>query len=106
MRLRLPLALAACLAATGLARADSIDGRWCAEDGRRMDINGSGIVTPGGTSMTGDYDRHGFSYVVPPGEKEAGTPVRMRLRGETTIHLFKGAGSGEPEIWKRCTPVS
>jgi hypothetical protein len=106
MRLRSRLAAAIFLAGAGLAHADSIDGRWCAEDGRRMDINGPAIVTPGGTAMSGDYDRHGFAFVIPPGEKEAGTPVRMRLRGETTIHLWKGTAGGEPEIWKRCTPVS
>ncbi len=88
------------------ARADSIDGRWCSEDGRRMDIQGSTIVTPNGTTMIGNYGRHDFSYTVPPQEPLAGTAITMRLRGETTINLWKGASGGEPEVWKRCTPVS
>lgn len=106
MCLSAALCVAAALPSARPALADSIDGRWCSEDGRRMDIQGSTIVTPNGTTMSGAYDRHGFSYTVPASEPGAGTAITMRLRGETTVMLWKGSASGEAEIWKRCTPVS
>ena len=88
------------------ALADSIDGRWCAEDGRRMDIEGATIVTPYGSKLAGEYSRHGFRYIAPAADPGAGAEIIMRLRGETTIHLWKDGMKGEPEVWKRCTPVS
>ena len=49
-RLGLALALAALAygLAPGGARADAIDGHWCAPDGRVMTIEGPAILTPGG----------------------------------------------------------
>ena len=95
-------------ASAGTAFADSIDGTWCIEDGRSLSIDGPRIVTPGGTAMAGDYDRHGFSYVVPPSEPGTGSTVRMRLFGETVVHLTRSDRQGPPEVWRRCTirPVS
>ncbi len=49
------------------AQADQIDGHWCYKDGRSLSIRGPQIITPGGSKMRGDYDRHGFAYVVPKG---------------------------------------
>ncbi len=91
------------------ARADAIDGEWCAEDGRYMSIQGASIRTPGGTRMTGIYDRHGFYYEIPEGEPHAGHGVTMVLMNEYTVHLqvdLTAAGGGEApiEIWHRCTP--
>ena len=43
------------LAAAPDARADAIDGMWC-QGSRSMQIDGPAIVTPGGISMTGEYD--------------------------------------------------
>lgn len=89
------------------ARADAIDGHWCHKDGRRMSIEGSRFVTPGGTSMEGDYERHGFAYVVPEGEANAGRRVSMALQNEDIIRLFipgQGPGPSPPaiETWQRC----
>ncbi len=91
--------------------ADAIDGHWCHKDGRRMSIEGPNIVTPGGTSMEGDYDRHGFIYVAPAGERHAGSRISMAMQSEDIISMFisgKGAGK-EPgpnqtitEEWQRC----
>jgi hypothetical protein len=53
------------------ARADAIDGDWCAKDGRHFFIQGPAITTPGGKAIQGNYRRHSFSYVVPPGETNA-----------------------------------
>ena len=86
------------------ALADAIDGHWCHEDGRRMTIDGPAIVTPGGTAMTGDYDRHGFAYVIPPGEPGAGKRITMQLIDEYTVILRTGLDSAKSveQVWKRC----
>ena len=85
------------------ARADAIDGMWC-KGGRSMQIDGPAIVTPGGTSMTGDYDRHGFRYVVPPGEAEAGKTVVMVLLSDHDLDVT--SGEGPTERWRRCKLTS
>ena len=95
----------------GSARADQIDGNWCFKDGRTLSINGSKIVTPGGNSITGDYTRHSFAYVVPGSETNAGAMVAMRQLNEMTIQVTEetAAGSGQTtpvQVWKRCTPTT
>ena len=93
------------------ARADAIDGEWC-RDNRHFMIQGPNITTYAGTRMTGDYDRHGFRYVAPASEPEAGTEIVMRLRGDDLLDLYRrvaGApapGSPEPEAWRRCRVTS
>ena len=90
---------------SGTALADAIDGDWCHGDGRRLSINGPDIVTPGGTRLKGDYDRHHFSYVVPSSEPGAGATVTMVLLSEILMHLKPPAG--EQQTWRRCgKPIS
>jgi hypothetical protein len=84
------------------ALADAIDGHWCAGDGRRIQIEGPAIVTPGGRHLQGTYDRHHFSYVVPVPEAGAGHTVAMTLLGETVVRIQ--FGEAESELWKRCAP--
>lgn len=84
------------------ASADVIDGNWCSADGRTMTINGPRIVTPGGTAMTGDYDRHGFAYIVPASEPAAGAKVVMRLLNELNVRVTTGE---KTETWHRCSPA-
>lgn len=94
------------LAPAERAWADAIDGNWCFADGRRLSIQGSDLVTPGGKHMTGDYDRHAFAYVVPAGEKSAGSKVFMVLIDDDTMQLVVGAApsaSGQGETWRRCS---
>jgi hypothetical protein len=88
--------LAVC--AAGEARADSIDGNWCAPDGRQMTINGPEIVTPSGARTSGNYGRHDFSYT-PPGGRDV---VSMRLMNETTIQLRPSQTCERTEVWQRC----
>jgi hypothetical protein len=90
------------------AFADAIDGDWCQpKDGRRFSIRGAQIVTPGGKSMEGDYQRHYFNYVIPAPEPSAGQTIRMTLWDENTVHLRVGEGTaGEPEVWIRCSPTT
>ncbi len=107
MRLLLPfLAAASLVAAASPAFADAIDGNWCSEKtGKTMQIQGSSIVTPGGTHMTGRYSRHAFSYTVPEGEEGAGAPVAMRLLDENDVQMQVGE-TGEPSMWHRCEQTS
>lgn len=89
----------------GPVLADAIDGDWCHADGRRLSIAGPEIVTPGGTRMKGDYDRHHFNYVVPASEPGAGGSVAMILQGELQMHLKPPSGEGQ--TWRRCgKPIS
>jgi hypothetical protein len=85
------------------ARADAIDGQW-GLGASHFEINGPNIRTPGGTAITGDYDRHGFRYVVPVNEEGAGTQIVMVLLNEETVRLTRG--NSAPETWRRCKPVS
>jgi len=85
------------------ALADAIDGHWCRADGKRMAIDGPAIVTPGGHKITGDYSRHAFSYVVPPGEAGAGATVSIQLLSEYLAHARQGADAAVQE-WRRCRP--
>ena len=105
------LGLAGLALASGEARADVIDGRWCFSDGRGMTISGPVIVTPSGTRTTGDYTRHSFLYKVPMSEPGAGSNVSMVLVNEETVYLWNGdkpAGSGRApdQVWHRCSPIS
>jgi hypothetical protein len=85
------------------ARADAIDGHWC-RAAKHFSIAGPEIVTPAGTRMQGDYDRHGFRYVVPPNEPGAGVKIEMVLLGDDELQLSRGASGGgnAPETWRRC----
>ena len=84
-------------------RADAIDGTWCKET-KTMQIDGPAIVTPGGRSIKGEYNRHAFRYVVPAGEPGAGQQVDMILMDEYDVQVK--VGDTEPVVWKRCEPTS
>jgi len=96
------LALASLIAA-GPAHADAIDGQWCLASSH-FEIDGSNIRTPGGNRVVGNYHRHGFRYVVPFNEQDAGAQVVMVLLNEETVQLTRG--SSPPELWRRCRPTS
>lgn len=87
------------------ALADAIDGNWCHNGGKRLSINGPAITTPGGNKITGDYDRHGFRYVVPAGEPAAGGTVDMVLIDDDTVQV-KPPGDAKLEQWKRCAAAT
>ena len=79
-------------------RADAIDGDWCHADGRRLSIHGPDLVTPGGRQIVGDYDRHGFVYVVPQGESGAGDKVVMTLLSETRMQSRQGGDEAPVQV--------
>lgn len=88
------------------ARADAIDGDWC-HGGDHMHIEGSTIVTPARNKIEGRYGRYRFSYVVPSNEKGAGTEISMvMIRGQELVHLTRAGQGGDPEVWRRCKPIS
>ncbi len=99
---------ALCLAMSGIVspgpvRADAIDGEWCLPSGRHMSIEGERFVTPGGKHMTGDYDRHAFSYTVPAGEPGAGSVISMSQLDEEHIDVRPDGGADSTaKVWKRC----
>jgi hypothetical protein len=92
----------ALLLAAHAARADVIDGSWCLASGMRMMIDGPNIITPAGTRTKGDYSRHYFSYVVPPGDPGAGHTISMQLLNEETVRVHDGSSD---QIWHRCGPA-
>ena len=97
----------ACLALFGLpsvALADAIDGDWCHASGKRMSIRGPAIVTPGGQQTQGDYSRHFFSYVIPPGEAGAGATVSITLLSEYLAQARHGSADAPLQEWRRCQP--
>lgn len=93
--------LGAGLVASGPARSDSIDGKWCSEDGRRMEIAGSRGVWGRGLSISGEYLRYTYSFDMPTGEPESGQRVEMRFRRADQNVLVR-IGSGEAKIWRPC----
>lgn len=95
-------ALMVLVMASGPAVADRIDGNWCSRDGRNMTIDGPKIRTPGGMVMTGEYDRHGFRYVVPEGEPGAGVTVTMVQLDDQTINVHAGKDPAV-HVWNRCS---
>jgi hypothetical protein len=87
------------------ALADRIDGDWCSTtEAAHFSIAGSIIITPAGTQTTGDYRRHTFSYVVPPGDPGAGQAIAMRQLNEEEILV--SIDGGEPVLWRRCEVIS
>jgi hypothetical protein len=100
---KLILAIALLLAAPTAALADAIDGNWCSADGQHMTIHGDDITTPGGAHIKGNYDRHAFDYVVPPGEAGSGETVNIVLRSEVLALSRQGAADAPMKEWRRCT---
>jgi hypothetical protein len=96
--------------AAQVARADAIDGHWCSADGKRMEIEGPAITTPAGTQWHGNYNRHYFTYEVPPADPGAGQTVYMALQNENTVHITMAADAQSAqksavEVWHRCPPA-
>ena len=99
------LAAAALAALASPAVADRIDGEWC-HASQSLQIEGPSIRTPGGSQIKGDYSRHGFFYVVPAPEPEAGTEISMRLLSEEVMMLSRKSPDRPEETWRRCKVTS
>jgi len=107
---RLVLIAVVLLATTTLAAADQIDGTWCSPSGSSMTIEGSRIVTPGGQSVTGRYNRHHVDYQVPEGEPGAGSRASADQLNDDEIRVVMPGGdqsASQPgEIWTKCQVTS
>jgi hypothetical protein len=104
-RSRLVCGVAALTAFATPAVADRIDGEWC-HASQSLQIEGPSIRTPGGSQIKGDYTRHGFAYVVPAPEPEAGVEIRMQLQSEEQMTLSRPKSDKPEEIWRRCKVTS
>jgi hypothetical protein len=62
------------------------------------------VLTPGGATISGQYGRHDFSYVVPANEPQAGGTMALRLVNSRTVMAAEPGGASS--TWLRCTPVS
>lgn len=49
----------------GTVSGDVLNGHWCAEDGRRIVIDGRNITTPDGTRVRGEYGAHHVVFLMP-----------------------------------------
>lgn len=80
----------------------ALDGDWCHADGKRLTLKGSDVVTPAGKSLRAEYARTFASWVIPDGEPNAGTTIRMMLIGADRAHTREGAADTPPLEWRRC----
>lgn len=100
------LAAFAIAVVSGPAHADAIDGDWCSGASHLL-IEGATIVTPARNKVEGRYTRYSFNYVVPAGEPGSGGEISMvMIRGQEMVHLRRAGQGGEPEVWRRCKPIS
>lgn len=92
----------------GFARADAIDGDWCNQDGSQIFIAGDSIRLTDGTTLTGTYTRHQFSYVAPKGDTEAGKVILFVQRSEEEMRRVRDpqAMPEHADIWQRCRNTS
>lgn len=90
------------------AFADRIDGDWCDATGRHVKIDGPTIEIPSGRVIQGEYDRHGFRYVGPEGDPEAGVEIVMQQFSEEEMGLIRrsNGANGPVETWRRCQATS
>ena len=86
------------------AHADAIDGDWCNKSGKHLKINGSNITTPEGPQITGDYDRHSFSYLSTAGGQHANKKIQMQLLSDDLMQMT--LPDGATQNWRRCELVS
>jgi hypothetical protein len=99
-KILLPL-LVVLLLISGPAVAVQIDGNWCSRDGRNVTIDGDKIRTPGGTVMTGEYERHSFRYVVPKNETNVGMVIVMVQVNDEIINVIEGKDT-TLHVWNCC----
>ncbi len=98
------LVFAALLTHPSVANADAIDGDWCNQPGRHLNIDGPNIKTPEGAYITGDYDRHGFSYKSTASGAHANKEIQMQLLSDDLMKMT--LPDGETQNWRRCEVVS
>jgi len=94
----------ALLLPAGAARADSLDGRWCTFDGRRMSIEGPEVTVPGRGSMIGEYVRGALVYGMPGPEPGSMSRVFLTELDQERLEVATSGTAAKREIWHRCGP--
>jgi hypothetical protein len=105
---RLSLCLVLSVLLVSVAHADAIDGDWCNQDGSQILIDGNSIRLTDGTVVSGNYTRHKFSYIAPPGDLEAGKEILFVQRSEEEMRRVRDlqAMPEHADIWQRCRNTS
>ena len=92
------------------ALADQINGNWCSPDGQSMTVDGPRVVTPGGHTVTANYDRHHVDYRIPEGEPSSGDRFSAdQLNHEQiSVSIIRASDgqAGKAVIWTPCKPIS
>ena len=96
----LVLACHAVVARVYPVRAEAIDGQCCLGSSH-FEFSGRDIRPPGGSQITGNYDRHGSMSCWPARTRR--TQIVMVLLHEETVRLARGISPSE--TWKRCKPT-
>lgn len=100
----------ASLASSGQALADKIDGTWCSPRGASVSVDRSTVITPGGNTVTANYDRHHVDFEIPAGEPDGGKRFSADQLNDDQIRVVildpSGASATPSEIWTPCARVS
>jgi hypothetical protein len=108
--LSLSVSLGLCVLFTSSpARADQINGTWCAPGGgKSIRVEDASVISPGGKTVTANVVRHHVDFVIPPGEPDAGATFYADQLSDEQIRVTikSKAGVTAPEIWTPCKPVS
>ena len=91
-------------------QAHALDGTWCSGDGRRITVDGTAVITPGGGRATGAYSQFAFSFKLPDGERPAGATIWMEPKGPNAARVSTVGRDqqGPPPhgLWHRCDVTS
>ena len=96
-------AVCAMTAAADRARADAIYGCW-SYGGEELEVAFDHVVTPGGAKPEAQIDRHGATYIAPPGERDAGARLVFRQLNEEMVSRRIEGAEAEAEFWEPCGP--
>ncbi len=95
------------LAASGAA---SVDGSWCAPDGRQITVTGLAVITPGGQQTSGTYSDRAFSFQIPQNEWGAGWVLWLERVAEDALRVSRitpyQQGPPPHDRWHRCPATS
>ena len=91
---------------TSSAFADVITGEWCEPGGgaRILVVKNYDDVTFVGKAVKANVDRHHVDFVIPAGEKDAGTRFDADQLSDEQIKVTIGADAAV--IWTPCKPIS
>ena len=87
-------------ASTSTVLADALDGDWCNERDGKLTINGSSIITPSGSTISGNYSRHRFTYRAPEGDWNGGKNIVIQQLNEEAMDL--SVDENTPTRWSPC----